>query len=138
MPAPLSLLIAFGLIAGLAIVLRWTYGSDAAERRYRVYDEPAVPRHAGHPSAMVFDEPDGRHDALDPAPAEALLAETDPDDDRFGLLRTVVVATEVRQATLVRGMLRRAGVRATIAVEPDGVRVLVFPEALDRARQILR
>lgn len=141
MPAPLSILIAFGLIAGLAIVLRWTYGSDATERRYRVHDEPTTPpvdEPADELDMLADGPPDGRHDALDPATADELLASTDPADEPFGLLRSVLVAADRPQAEAVRDVLGDAGIRATVAETGDGIRVLVFPEELDAARRLVR
>lgn len=136
-PAPLSILIAFALIAGLAIVLRWTYGSELTARRYRISDDqPSSPDE--YPVLLVDDEPDGRHDALDPAPAEALLAAAEPADERYGLLRAVLVAENRRQANAVQELLREAGIRSTLAADRAGVRVLVFPESLDEARRLLR
>lgn len=135
-PAPLSILIAFGLIAGLAIVLRWTYGSELTARRYRIADDqPSAPDEC---PALFDEEPDGRHDALDPAPAEALLATAEPADKPYGLLRSVLVAENRRQADAVQELLLEAGIRSTLAADRSGVRVLVFPEALDEARRLLR
>ena len=135
MPAPLSILIALGLIAGLAIVLRVTYGSDRTVRRYRIADEPEL---EGYPVVLVADEPDGRHDELDPEPAETLLATAAPGDDRYGLLRSVVITADPVQATAIQAILRDAGIRATLATDRTGIRVLVFPEALDQARRLVR
>lgn len=136
-PAPLSILIAFGLIAGLAIVLRWTYGSELTARRYRASDEQSSSPDE-YPALLDDDEPDGRHDALDPAPTESLLAAAGPADERYGLLRSVLVAENRRQANAVQELLREAGIRSTLTADRSGVRVLVFPESLDEARRLLR
>ena len=60
-----------------------------------------------------------------------------PSSDDFGLLRTVTVVDSLTVAGALRQRLVHAGVRATIAIGTDGrVRVLVFADKLDQARQI--
>ena len=139
MPAPVSILIAFGLIAGLAIVLRWTYGSDLAERRYRVSpsdDEPVAPSPAG-PSQDVPPVPDGTHAALEPLPQDRVVDAAESLDEGSGLLRTVLVAETLRQATLVREVLGDAGIRSTISTANGQSRVMVFVDQLDKARRLV-
>jgi len=138
-PAPVSILIAFGLIAGLAIVLRWTYGSDLAERRYRVSpsdDDPATPTAAGPPLATP-PAPDGTHEAIEEPAADGTVDAAESVDEGYGLLRTVLVADTQRQAVLVREVLADAGIRSTVSREGTGARVLVFADQLDQARRLV-
>ncbi|MGA8116743.1 MAG: hypothetical protein WCA46_24170 [Actinocatenispora sp.] len=143
MPAPVSILIAFGLIAGLAVVLRWTYGSDLAERRYlaspTVDDEPPQPARLEHLGTVSIPDllPDGRHDALDPAPLDAQVEAVESTDEGYGLLRTVVITATTRQANLVREVLLDGGIRSTTATRPGGVSVLVFVHQLDQAHRLV-
>jgi len=59
-------------------------------------------------------------------------------DADYGLLRVAAVAADRAGAEVVCGLLARAGIRATVAVAEDGtVRVLVFPEDLERARAVV-
>lgn len=139
MPAPVSILIAFGLIAGLAIVLRWTYGSDLTERRYHVSpndDDPAVPTSVGSPLATP-PVPDGKHEAIEPATQDQVVDAPESVDEGYGLLRTVLVAENQRQATLVREVLADAGIRSTISTEGTSARVMVFVDQLDKARRLV-
>jgi hypothetical protein len=60
-----------------------------------------------------------------------------PAPDDFGLLRAVTVVDSLTVAGAVRRRLVHAGIRATVAIGTDGrVRVLVFADKLDQARQI--
>ncbi|BCJ29803.1 hypothetical protein AB0I55_02330 [Actinocatenispora sera] len=139
MPAPVSILIAFGLIAGLAIVLRWTYGSDLTERRYHVSpndDDPAAPTPLGPPVAAPS-VPDGTHEAIEPAAQDQVVDAPESLDEGYGLLRTVLVAENQRQATLVREVLADAGIRSTISTDGNSARVLVFVDQLDKARRLV-
>lgn len=75
------------------------------------------------------------HRALsrDAAPREA-----SPILDDFGLLRIAALADCLDSASGVRTALSQAGIRSTVAVGMDGlVKVLVFPDDADRARQVL-
>ncbi len=146
-PAPLSILIAFGLIAGLAIVLRWTYGSDPVEHRgQELPAEPAMdegPVSAAGPvtrsaSTTAPEQlPDGGHDALDPAPGDGHIDAAESEDEGFGLLRTVLLTADERQASLVREILRDAGIRSTVSLQGPGIAVLVFSDQLDQARRLV-
>lgn len=139
MPAPVSILIAFGLIAGLAIVLRWTYGSDLSERRYHVSpsdDDPASPAAVDAP-VVTPPVPDGTHEAIEQAAQDQVVDAPESADEGYGLLRTVLVAENQRQATLVREVLADAGIRSTISTEGDSARVMVFVDQLDKARRLV-
>ncbi len=145
MPAPLSILIAFGLIAGLAIVLRWTYGSDPVEHRGQelptdplVDEEPANGAGPATRSTPAPEQlPDGGHDALDPAPADGHIDAAESEDEGFGLLRTVLLTEDERQASLVREILQDAGIRSTISIQGSGIAVMVFSDQLDHARRLV-
>lgn len=112
-PAPLSILVALGIIACLAIVLRWTYGQDSSDQRY--------------PAPLPTDD----------EPAE-LAGLVEPD---YGLLRSVVVTIDPDHADLVRLMLAQGGIRSTTARRPNGPYteyvVLVFGDQLDQARRLV-
>lgn len=141
-PAPLSILIAFGTIACLAIVLRWTYGSDTSDRRLREADRAP----AGFGSPMFGAQPPERPEPeIDPARAAAhdVLPEPAEDvvgvDEGYGLLRTVLSCGDAEEAGAVRATLRAGGVRSTIAPRADGrVAVLVFGDQWDQARRLVR
>ncbi len=60
---------------------------------------------------------------------------TAPND--FGLLRPVATVEDQTVARGLRQLLKRAGIRATVAPADDGrVHVLVFESELDRARRL--
>ena len=62
-----------------------------------------------------------------------------PTASDYGLLRSVSMVGDLAFAREVRDRLRANGVRATLATGPDGmVRVLVFADALDEARRLIR
>lgn len=130
-PAPLSILITFGVIACLAVVLRWTYGSDASERYYPPPpgDEPGPPR-------VVT----SMHDFLGPEEGETVPDDwaTLTEDEGYGLLRTVLATADPAQVAAARALLRDSGIRCTVATRPDGrTAVLVFGEQLDQARRLV-
>lgn len=55
----------------------------------------------------------------------------------FGLLRPVATVEDQAVARGLRQLLKRAGIRATVAPADDGrVHVLVFESELDRARRL--
>jgi hypothetical protein len=58
--------------------------------------------------------------------------------DAYGLLVPVSSPDTVIEAELAVRLLTDAGLRATLAPTTDGPRVMVFPQDLDRARQLLR
>jgi hypothetical protein len=61
---------------------------------------------------------------------------SDPND--YGLLVPVATCRDRVDADLVREHLATAGIRATLTAAPDGrVKVLVFADALDRARRLV-
>lgn len=128
-PAPLSILITFGVIACLAIVLRWTYGSDASERHY-----PPPPGDELAPPRVITPA----HDILGDGSLVPDEWVTVTDDEGYGLLRTVLATADPRQAAAVRVLLRDSGIRSTVATRPDGrTAVLVFGEQLDQARRLV-
>ena len=60
------------------------------------------------------------------------------DDGDYGLLRVAALTDDRAGAEVVRALLARAGIRATVAPALDGrVRVLVFASDLDRARRVV-
>jgi hypothetical protein len=128
-PAPLSILITFGVIACLAVVLRWTYGSDGERDYPPPPGEPAAPPRTITPV----------HDLL----AAEVAAELDDwptltEDEGYGLLRTVLASNDPVRVGTVRALLRGSGIRCTVATRPDGrTAVLVFAEQLDRARRLV-
>jgi hypothetical protein len=131
-PAPLSILITFGVIACLAIVLRWTYGSDASERHYPPPpgEEPAPPRTITPVHDILAAEAAGE----DLSDEWATLTE----DEGYGLLRTVLATDDAEQASVARAVLRGSGIRCTTTTRPDGrTAVLVFAEQLDQARRLV-
>jgi hypothetical protein len=66
-----------------------------------------------------------------PAPRPSVL-------DDYGLLRTVALVENLDAGHSVRALLASGDVRATVATGADGlVRVLVFPDEYDRARQLV-
>lgn len=80
--------------------------------------------------AMLLHKALTRHDAVRPRP------DGRPDD--FGLLVPVATCRDRVDADLVREHLRTAGIRSTLATATDGrIRVLVFADALDKARRLV-
>lgn len=138
----MSILISFGIIAGLAVVLRWTYGTGQShQRRY----PPSSARTPRQPTRFEYltdantaeSLPDGGHDVLDPAPADSVVDAAEPPDEGYGLLRTVLVADSARQAALIQELLLDGGVRSTTAPHRQGVSVLVFVHELGRAHRLV-
>jgi hypothetical protein len=131
-PAPLSILITFGVIACLAIVLRWTYGSDASERHY----PPPPGEEFGGPRTIT-----PVHDVLAAEAAGEDLSDewaTLTEDEGYGLLRTVLATDDPDQAAVASTLLRGGGIRCTTTTRPDGrTAVLVFGEQLDQARRLV-
>lgn len=102
-------LIAIGMMAALAAVLRWTFTDR---------DRPAGPGGADRVAARVprrFSRP---------APAD------------FGLLRPVATLPDPQAAAELRDRLRAAGIRSTTATHGDLVHVLVFEAEVDQARRL--
>jgi hypothetical protein len=61
-----------------------------------------------------------------------------PIGDDYGLLRTIALVGSLDTGQSVRALLDAGGIRSTLATGPDGlVRVLVFPEAYERARRMV-
>jgi hypothetical protein len=104
-------LVAIGMIAALAAVLRWIFTDR---------DRPAGPG--------VADGAAGRPRASRrfsrPAPAD------------FGLLRPVATLPDSAAAEELRDRLRAAGIRSTTATRGDMVHVLVFEAEVDHARRL--
>jgi hypothetical protein len=60
------------------------------------------------------------------------------DSTDYGLLVPVATCRDRVDADLVREHLMTAGIRSTLRTDPDGrVKVLVFADALDRARRLV-
>jgi hypothetical protein len=77
-----------------------------------------------------------RHESLVRRERSVLPAPVRHDD--FGLLVPVATCRDKVDADLVREHLRTAGIRSTLASGRDGrIRVLVFTDALDRARRLV-
>jgi hypothetical protein len=55
----------------------------------------------------------------------------------FGLLEPVAVVRTVDDAQMLRGLLRDAGIRGTLAEADDGIAVLVFHDDAARARDLV-
>ncbi|NUR26553.1 MAG: hypothetical protein HOV83_12025 [Catenulispora sp.] len=69
---------------------------------------------------------------------EPPAAVADPHPDDFGLLVPVATCRDQVDADLVREHLRSAGIRSTLAVDQSGkIRVMVFSDALDKARKLV-
>jgi hypothetical protein len=103
-------LIAIGMMAVLAAVLRWTFTDR---------DRPAGPGEADRVPARGVPRRASR------------LASAD-----FGLLRPVATLPDARAATELRDRLRAAGIRSTTATHGDLVHVLVFEAEVDQARRL--
>jgi hypothetical protein len=56
----------------------------------------------------------------------------------FGLLEPVAVVRTVDDAQMLRGLLREAGIRGTLAETTDGIALLVFRHEAARARDLVR
>jgi hypothetical protein len=56
----------------------------------------------------------------------------------YGLLEPVAVVRTVDDATMLRSVLRDAGIRGTVADAAGGFAVLVFRDDATRARQLVR
>ena len=56
----------------------------------------------------------------------------------YGLLVPVTVVRTVDDAQMLRGLLREAGIRGTVAPVTDGFTVLVFSDDAVRARELVR
>jgi hypothetical protein len=56
----------------------------------------------------------------------------------FGLLEPITVVRTRDDAEMLRGVLRQAGIRGTIADAPGGFAVLVFRDDASRARDLVR
>lgn len=56
----------------------------------------------------------------------------------FGLLEPITVVRTVDDAQMLRGILRDAGIRGTLADTTDGIAVLVFRDDAARARDLVR
>lgn len=64
------------------------------------------------------------------------VVSTRPDD--YGLLVPVATCRDRVDADLVREHLMTAGIRSTLTTDPDGrVKILVFADALDKARRLV-
>jgi hypothetical protein len=63
-----------------------------------------------------------------------------PTHDRgdFGLLVPITVVRTRDDAQMLRGVLRQAGIRGTVADAPGGFAVLVFRDDASRARDLVR
>jgi hypothetical protein len=56
----------------------------------------------------------------------------------YGLLRSVATVAGRPEGNALRALLSDAGIRSTLTARPDGrVDILVFPEDVDRARQLI-
>jgi len=76
------------------------------------------------------------HRALGKQQAAVPVAPQRPDD--FGLLVPVASCRDQVDADLVRQHLATEGIRSTLATGVEGrIRVLVFADALDRARRLV-
>jgi hypothetical protein len=56
----------------------------------------------------------------------------------FGLLEPVTVVRTRADAEMLRGVLRQAGIRGTVADAAGGFAVLVFRDDVSRARDLVR
>lgn len=104
-------LIAIGMMAALAAVLRWTFTDR---------DRPAWPGEADRAAALA------RIPRRLPRPAPA----------DFGLLRPVATLADPQAAAELRDRLSAAGIRSTTATHGDLVHVLVFEAEVDQARRL--
>jgi hypothetical protein len=59
------------------------------------------------------------------------------DADQYGLMVAAAAPTNYADGEIARRILEAGGVRANLAVTNDGPRVMVWPDDLDRARQLL-
>jgi hypothetical protein len=59
-------------------------------------------------------------------------------EDEYGLLTPVHVPESAAEAERCRLRLAEEGITATVATTTDGIRLMVFPEDAERAREILR
>lgn len=101
-------LIAFSVLGGLALILRWAF---RAEQRTAPQDVDWI--------------------AWDDAPWP-------PGTRDYGLLRDVAIVNGPAAADTLRDALALVNIRTTVVIEPDGrVRVLVFDDELDQARRVL-
>lgn len=57
--------------------------------------------------------------------------------DAYGLLVPVAQPTDDANGAALRALLARAGVRAALVPTRDGLRLMVFPDDVSRARRLL-
>ena len=125
----MDLLVALVVVAVLALILRWAYGSprpkDAELAEFMERQRSDDPPSGSLP---------GLHEV--PEPHEAAVADSPP-PGRYGLLVAVArVATEADGLAL-KAVLSEAKIRATISQEDDTTVVLVFPADAPRARRLV-
>ncbi len=134
----MGIVVAFAVVAGLALVLRWTFGSDLPSDQAR-HERTDQAGSSATPTARPTSTAGSGSRALPrahPAGRRAARA-AGTEDDRFGLLRTVTVVADAAAAEPLREVLSDAGIRSTTgAGRNGGVRVLVFEQDLDRARRL--
>ena len=126
----MDLLVALVVVAVLALILRWAYGSprpkdaELAEfmEQQRPADRPARDSLIGRPELTE--------------PHEAAVADGPP-PGRYGLLVAVARVPTEADGLALKAVLSEAGIRATTSGENDTTVVLVFPADAPRARRLV-
>jgi len=72
-----------------------------------------------------------RRDSLLSRPAKTGAA------DEYGLMAPLAAPADASEGEEICGLLGRAGIRASVVETHDGLRVMVWPEDLARARALL-
>ncbi|GAA1659946.1 hypothetical protein [Fodinicola feengrottensis] len=122
----MDLLVALVVVAVLALILRWAYGSP----------RPKDAELAEFMEQQRSQDPTSHPLSGDPEPHEAAVPDGPP-AGRYGLLVAVArVATEADGLAL-KAVLAEAKIRATTSQEDDSTVVLVFPVDAPRARRLV-
>jgi hypothetical protein len=122
----MDLLVALIVVAVLALILKWAYGSPRPKDA-----ELAEFMDQRHPSDA--DSPLGHSDLTEPH--EAAVPDGPP-PGRYGLLVAVARVPTDADGLSLKEVLSEAGIRATISTEDDTTVVLVFPADAPTARRL--
>jgi hypothetical protein len=122
----MDLLVALIVVAVLALILKWAYGSprpkDAELADFLERPSSDTDSLLGHPELTE--------------PHEAAVADGPP-PGRYGLLVAVARVPTDADGLALKSVLSEAGIRATISTEDDSTVVLVFPADAPRARRLV-
>lgn len=141
-----QLALVFGLIALLALVLRWTFSRDSGlphRRPRRLFGRRDVPgtlpptaspiSPAAAPRASTGSPTTGTSARSSSATSGSSSSRTSED---YGLLAVAADVATAEEAAAVRRLLTEAGIRNTSTVSGGRHKVLVFGHELMRARRV--